>query len=412
MADRVNTSAVPGGRSAAAGTPLGSRPVLRALRDVRRRRLRSALTIFGVVIGVFALTVLGSMAEKINALVAGGSRYFATKVVVLDATGGFFNAQPLSLDVLPGIRAVPGVAGAYPQASLLYERDVSATFGTPETIVAMTHEERVVEPFELHVAAGRELTADDRGTVVFGSDLARRVKAKVGETVTIRDRPYEVVGILEPTLTAPDTNAYLNLPDGQLLLHESLPPALRAGVRPDQLASVVTVFPEPGQDLEELARRVQERVPGVRAFGPKAFGDQVGSATAIFNAILFGVGLIALVVGGLSIINTMIVAVTERTREIGVKRALGATRGRILRELLAESAWIGVLGGSIGLALGALTVELVNARTRESGTVVFDLSTRLAVATLAGSILLGLLAGLYPAMRAARLDPVAALRSE
>jgi putative ABC transport system permease protein len=140
------------------------------------------------------------------------------------------------------------------------------------------------------------------------------------------------------------------------------------------------------------------------------FDQQVGSTTAIFNAIIIGVALISLVVGGLSVINTMAMTVTERTREIGIKRAIGASRRRIIRDLVAEAGVIGLVGGLIGLALGAIAVVIANEVGRSSGTVLFDLTPGTAISAVAFSTFLGILAGVVPAWNAARLDPVVALR--
>ena len=142
------------------------------------------------------------------------------------------------------------------------------------------------------------------------------------------------------------------------------------------------------------------------------FDQQVGSTTLIFNAIIIGVAVISLVVGGLSVINTMAMSVTERTREIGIKRAIGGSRRRIIRELVTEAGLIGVIGGLIGLALGAVVVFLANEAGRSSGTSLFDLTPGTAVFAVAFSTILGTVAGVVPAWNAARLDPVAALRYE
>ena len=106
----------------------------------------------------------------------------------------------------------------------------------------------------------------------------------------------------------------------------------------------------------------------------KDFDQQIGSATAILNAILVGIALISLVVGGLSVINTMAMSIAERTREIGIKRAIGGSRFRIVRELVTESALIGFIGGAIGLVLGAVVVVVANEAGRSSGTVLFELT--------------------------------------
>ncbi len=132
----------------------------------------------------------------------------------------------------------------------------------------------------------------------------------------------------------------------------------------------------------------------------------------IFNAIIIGVALISLIVGGLSVINTMAMSVAERTREIGIKRAIGGSRFRVVREIVAEAGFIGLLGGLIGLALGALVVVAANGAGRSSGTILFDLTPGTAVFAIVFSTVLGAIAGIVPALHAARLDPVVALRYE
>ena len=175
-----------------------------------------------------------------------------------------------------------------------------------------------------------------------------------------------------------------------------------------QLTSTVTVYPEEGMDTGALARRIEEHVPQVRAITGAEYDDQFGSTLAIFNTIILSVALISVVVGGLSVINTMTISVAERTREIGIKRAIGASRGRIMRELLSEAAIIGL----IGLASGAAFVYGANQIGEASGTVLFLLTPGMAILAVAFSTALGTVAGALPAWNASGLDPIEALRYE
>jgi putative ABC transport system permease protein len=267
---------------------------------------------------------------------------------------------------------------------------------------------------QVAAARGRLLTAVDEGThvAVLGSDIAREFGTAAGETIDLRGVPFEVVGVLEPTLSSTDSSALVPLAAAQELFIETLPPALGAALDPNTIATQILVYPDAGADETALANKIDALPAKVSTMTSADFDQQVGSTTLIFNAIIVGVAIISLVVGGLSVINTMAMSVTERTREIGIKRAIGGSRRRIIRELVAEAGMIGVIGGVIGLALGALVVFVANEAGRASGIILFDLTLSTAAFAVGFSTILGMVAGVVPAWSAARLDPVQALRYE
>jgi putative ABC transport system permease protein len=389
---------------------------MRLLRQLTRRKLRTTLTILGITIGIWALVVFSSMANKINALVAGGSEYFASKVLVTDASNLAvgIGLTPMNINVADQIRDLDGVAASAGEVQLIFDPEANA-FGGSQTIVGtVAGSDEGHETFELSAVQGRLLSADDEGSsaIVLGSDMARQQSAGVGDSIDVRGESFEVVGILEPTLTAPDSSVFVPLSAAQLLFHKTLPAYVREAIPADQLISQVVVYPESGADPAVVADLIEERVDDVKTLTGAEFNEQIGSATAIFNAIIIGVAVISLVVGGLSVINTMAMSVAERTREIGIKRAIGGARGRIVRELVAEAALIGFIGGLIGLGLGAIVVVLANEAGRESGTILFDLTPGTAIFAVSFSTILGIAAGIIPAWSAARLDPVEALRYE
>ena len=389
---------------------------MRLLRQLSRRKLRTTLTILGITIGIWALVVFSSMANKINSLVAGGSQYFEGKILVTDASNLAVGVglTPMNIDVADQIRDLDGVAAAAPEVQMIFDPEANA-FGGAQTIVGLVAgSDEGNETFELHPALGRLLTPDDEGApvIVLGSDMARQQKAGIGDTIEMRGERFEVVGILEPTLTAPDASVFVPLEAAQVLFHDTLPAAVQDAIPAEELISQVVVFPEPGADPAELATLIKERVDNTKTLTGAEFNEQIGSATAIFNAIIIGVAVISLVVGGLSVINTMAMSVAERTREIGIKRAIGGSRRRIIRELVTEAAVIGFIGGVIGLVLGAIVVVFANEAGRDSGTILFDLTPGTAIFAVAFSTILGMIAGVIPAWSAARLDPVEALRYE
>ena len=131
---------------------------------------------------------------------------------------------------------------------------------------------------------------------------------------------------------------------------------------------------------------------------------------ALMNLVIGSVGAVALLVGGLTVVNTMLVAIAERTHEVGTKRALGASAGRIARDVLIEALVIALLGGLLGLAVGAVVITAMNgAVTAQTGMGLFLVTGRLAVGATLFAAVLGTLAGLYPAWYAARIDPIQAL---
>jgi putative ABC transport system permease protein len=383
-----------------------------AISNIWRRPLRTALTILGIVIGVFALTVMGALAEKLNVLVDGGDEYFRTRIFVFDqgAASGFqASARPITRDLVDEMTTITGVDRATPVLQTLLDPDEIGGFDLPELLTGIEPETWFDERVDLRVDAGRFLEADEEAVTVIGADLAERYDLRVGEVFTMRERDFEVVGVLERTLTFPDKIAYVPLSDAQEIYVEAVPQGL--DYRTDELATQIEVFPNDLAAADAIAAAIEENVDGVRTVTPDQVADQIGQASIVFNLIIVGASVIAVIVGGLSVINTMVMTVSERVREIGIKKAVGAPPGAILREFVIEATLLGAIGGVIGLGAGALLVVVLNAQTAGSGTTVFLLTPMLLLRSFVFATVLGALAGIYPALRAARLDPVTALRS-
>jgi putative ABC transport system permease protein len=385
---------------------------MRLIRELSRRKLRTTLTILGITIGIWSLVVFSSMANKINDFVGQGSDYYAGKIIVTD--GESFGTSPIRLSEVDVIAALPGVVAVDPQVQVLWNADGSgANFAIPKMVIGLIPGADQGRAFKLEVATGRALTTDDTGNaVVLGADLAQEYGVVAGGTVEIHGRPFTVLGTYLPTLASPDTDATVPLATAQELYLETLPPLVAEAIEPADLANQIVVYPDPAADADAVAAAIESAVANSVALTGAEFTAVVGSGTAIFNAIIIGVAAISLVVGGLSVINTMAMSVAERTREIGIKRAIGGPRRRIIRELVAEAGLIGLIGGLIGLVLGAVVVVLANEAGRSSGTVLFDLTPQTALFAVAFSTILGMVAGIVPAWSAARLDPVTALRYE
>lgn len=388
---------------------------METLRNLTRRRLRNALTVGGIVIGVLALTTMGGLAESINSLVDGGVRFYSDHVSVVSA-GGLIRT-----DKVFEIERVAGVAAALPFIDVPADPGSGGFNLVNPAVVAFGEGYENHEKFKLSYTAGDRPRAP--GDVALGVDLARQLKAGMGGTVTLPIPPkhptssyvphtFRVVGVMSRTLTAPDSWAVVGFADAQTLLGDQIPPALQQSADPTALATAIDVFGEPGVDLDQLARRINLAVADVQAQPPSEVISNFQSTATFFTLITTAAALIAVVIGGLSIMNTMIMAVSERGREIGLKRAVGAHTHHILSDYLLEATLLGALGGGIGIGLGVLATFALNSVIGGQTTNLFLITPRLVAIALGFAVVLGCAAGIMPAVRAARVDPVLALRSQ
>lgn len=383
-------------------------------RNLRRRKLRSFLTLSGIALGAFSLTVMGSLAENFNNSV-GSLRDFLSQQVLVQAKGSsvFFSAGHVPISLVEEIERVDGVAVAVPNIAVLVEEDPSETFGPPQEINGLDIARAERSPyFDLDLASGRRIKPGERWKIVLGADLATGLgnpddPLGPGDKVTIRKHRWEVVGVGKATGTPIDTFAVASIADARVVAKEE-DPFLNA----DEVADSIQVYPEDGVEPDDLAAEI-EKVVGDRGlvFPPAASSEEIERISAIWNSIILGSGLVALIVGGVAIINTMIFSVTERTREIGIKKAIGASRRDILREFLTEAALLSFLGGLFGGGVGYLFTQAVNAASRDRGVLAFLVTPRLFLFVFLLSVVIGIGAGFLPARRAARIDPVRALRT-
>lgn len=381
------------------------------------------LTIFGIVIGVFALTVMGSMAEKMNLLISGGEKFLTGQIVVgpkgssaFMPTGGLLTKEKVdSLKEIEGVNQVQSTIDM-----MLEESPSNITVGMPKMIAGLDlNVDFKNKNYEkLNFESGEMITKEDKGMVIVGRDVATDKKVKVGDKINIRNKEFEVKGIIEKMLTGPDGFVYMNIEDARGLFIEQTPflKQLKEQGKLDTLgdfATSVSVSWKDDIDPEKIAEKINtDYKDDFSAISPKKASEEIKKFTAIFNLVVVGSGLLALLVGGLSVMNTMAMAISERTKEIGLKKALGAKTSHIIKEYLTEAALIGLLGGAVGLGLGTLLVTILNNTASNTGNQIFLVTSRLAIGAILFSIVLGVIAGLIPAIRAARLSPTVALKED
>lgn len=382
-----------------------------ALRNIWRRKVRSALTIFGVAIGVFALTTMGALASSINHSVQVGLDYYSHRIVLGAAGGGSFGAAFSTGPRVPSSLAeqaavLDGVEQAYPTIALAASEEQGG-FGSFPLVLGTPPDQAAKDPSQLKVAKGRRLTSQDTGKVVIGATIASQKNAQVGDQIDVLGQKFEVVGILEYINSDPDSYYLVNITDAKALMLQQATFTPGAG----ELVTNINVIPKPGVDTTKLADTLEQQFPGTQATPPEQIKQQIESATSVLNLIVLGSALIAVLVGSLSVINTMLVSVSERRKEIGIKRVVGARNRHLLKEVIFETGSIGLIGGLVGFAGGAGVVAFINSQAQDSG-FSLSLTPELAAAAIGFAVVLGIVAGLYPAWRAIRVKPVDVLREE
>ncbi|HOX41648.1 MAG TPA: ABC transporter permease [bacterium] len=429
--------------------------MLEILRNMWRRKFRTFLTVFGIAIGIFAFTVMGSMALKFNKMIDGGKRYITGQITITPKGSSFMTggggAATLPVDILNKIAKVDGVEAIGTGVELPLEEPNpddplggGVSMGPAPTIEGMdlesSYKNRNWQTMDMK--EGRMIQKGDPDNVVaVGYSVAIDKKVKLNEAMKIRGRDFKVVGILEKTMTGPDSYVMMPIAPAREMLVESNPflkslkkqsedaanisdvalaklPAdtksqiLQAKTfKMEDISTMAAASWKDGEDPDKVANRIKDQFKNdVLVLSPTKMGEEIDKASATFNAVILGSALLALIVGGFSIINTMVMSISERTKEIGIKKAIGASGWSIAREYTLEAGVIGFIGGLIGMGLGALMASVINGRMAESGAEIFELSSSFLIGVVVFSFGLGIIAGIIPAVRAARMKVVDAIR--
>ena len=400
--------------------------VLVALGALRANKLRSLLTMLGIVIGVaavIAMVALGSGAQKsiqdrISALGTTLLTVSPGQIFGRGVSSASDRARLYLKDADALLKQGTMITGVQPEMSGQYQVQFGAA-NTNTQVVGTTANYMLVRKYEL--ANGRMFTeAEDKGrqrVAVIGPAVVTNLgldspDAIVGEYVRIKGLQFQIIGVFK---SKGQSNPFSN-PDEQVLV-----PITTARFRligNDRLRSISVLakseeqIPEAMADIQRILRHAHRVRPGKdNDFSIRNQADFLSTfaeTTQVFSFLLAGIAAVSLLVGGIGIMNIMLVSVTERTREIGVRKALGATKINILLQFLIEAVVLCLLGGLVGVILGttgALTLSnLANWNT--------EISTGSIVLAFGFSALVGVLFGVWPARRAASLDPIQALRYE
>ncbi|MEM7813559.1 MAG: ABC transporter permease [Candidatus Aenigmatarchaeota archaeon] len=393
-----------------------------ALTNIRHRRLRSFLTVFAVSIGIAAVISLISVSQGMQETIERQFQMLGTdKIIVMPGGRGLMGAFGLGAGKLTEhdvaiIERVPGVDGVeamvYGMARFEFGGDVKYSYliGMP------TRADAAWVLGNLRVD-GRYLKEGDRYKAVVGHYfLAGKFFEKdvrLGSRLKIQNQTFKVVGALQEIGNRmDDTQVYVPIDVARELLDRPKGvDFIYAKVRPGADPAAVA------DKIEDAMRDERDQRPGEEDFSVQTMTqlmETVGTVLGVIQLILVGIAAISLLVGGIGIMNTMYTAVLERTREIGVLKAIGARNSSIMAIFLLESGILGVIGGVLGMLLGFGLAAGVEMAAAEAGFPMLKVSVNPALA-LAGALFaftVGCLSGLLPARRAAQLQPADALRYE
>lgn len=393
-----------------------------SVNNLRHRKRRSWLTIIGTLIGIMAVVSLVSIGQGLENSVASELEELGGNKLFIDSSGGVsgrfaettFGLTGDDLQAVDRVKEVEGVVGGISGGvDAKYRRDSEKT--TLRGVTTGRNADIAKEIYDIEVVEGRYLTSGDTSSVLVAEDAKNDIfedEIILNSQIEINGTGYKVVGVISTSQTVgnfqglvgslEETRKVLNRPEGY---------------------DFVTAEVSGDESTSEAAEKVRRELRNERGIdkGEETFQvetaqdiiDSFKNQLSIIRAVLLGIGTISLLVGGVGIMNTMYTSVSEREREIGVMKAVGATKKQILALFMTESGMVGMIGGFLGATVGVALSYVAAALIKSSVSLPFRpyVSPELVFGSIFFSFIVGTISGALPAIKASKKEPVEALRS-
>jgi putative ABC transport system permease protein len=372
-----------------------------AYRSITRRKFRSALTTLGVVIGISTIVSLMTVAYGMRTQVKNTLNEMLGAGIIISSRTGGVDIPEYVKDI---ILNVSGVKDAVPVVTTMIN------VGDRPVLTIGINPEDATRLYRVSLEEGRLLRQGEKDSVIFGATTAATLGIGVNDTVTLSaqqgvvGKKFRVVGLLRAIGTGElNIGCFLTLDVAQELVNKK-----------GYVSNILVVLEDPnlGESLEETFREMFEDANIVRQ---EEIMRQIDRVMSVINGVLLALGSVSLAVGALGILNTVMMSVHERRREIGMLKAVGAERWHVLFLFLSEALIISIIGGVIGCGLGLAGVYLIQWLVSIMGlnlTVPLLVAPEVLIGAFLMAITIGLFAGLYPSWKAANVPPVEALRYE
>jgi putative ABC transport system permease protein len=363
-------------------------------RNLLRQKIRTGLTVVGMSVGITTVVALGIIAHSARAsteeiLTVGGSDFSVGRAGSADLTFSTLSEDDVAkLLAYPEITHVTGVLLAF------------TSVGSNPYFAQIGIDPADLDVFEVPLVQGRRLTPDATDELMLGSEAARQLDATVGDTVTIRERTFTVVGVYHTGAVMLDGGAILPLTTLQEIENK------------EGLYTLLYVRARPGTDLEALTDRIERDHPDLATLLDLGDVRDVDQGLEILDAVNLGITILAVLIGAVVVMNTMVMAVFERTREFGILRAVGWRTRRILQMVIGESLLLCLIAAAFGSLLAVIITRALILIPTIRAFIVPEYTVDVFIRGVVVGVAVALLGALYPAFRAASFSPAQAIRYE